>query len=388
MRPKVILFSSNRDTLPASIPYATFTSSELLKQEHPVVSDLINLAHLDVEKLKTDNRQKRHTLIEIAGQISTKKFTAFWKQNDIEFVFNIDTELASIFIRDKGNINIYRPEQRSEGFQWFLSFYLRLEASGREKNNIILVDEPGLFLHAKAQKDVLKVFEELSKTNQILFTTHSPYLIDPNHLNRVRLVVKKDYKTVIINSFHEGGADRETLTPITTAIGLDISNDLFFTKSDWNIVNEGVSDYYYLRGMIHFLKSSTNYEFPANTLIPCFGHTTVGLMTSFLDALGLKYKILLDKKDTEKTKNKLIRDGISDNSFLFAGTTRDESIEHLFSEDDRQNLGITDDYESKGIISRAIYEKIILGSYTPSSETITNFKNLLDKIKSEIPSDS
>ena len=91
--------------------------------------------------------------------------------------------------------------------------------------NIILLDEPGPYLHPKAQNDILKALEILATSDQIIFTTHSPYLINPNTLERVRLV-RRDSKncTVIQNQVHAARiGDNEVYTPIMTAIGLDLS---------------------------------------------------------------------------------------------------------------------------------------------------------------------
>ncbi len=389
IKPKIITFSSFDDTLPHEVPFDEFTILDTLKVNYPIVYDLVNLAELDVTKLKTDNKLIRHNITQHAAGISTNKFSEFWKQHPIEFVFEIDSESTSIFIRDEGKTYAYKPEQRSEGFQWFLSFFLRLESAGvNNSNNLILVDEPGLNLHYRAQQDVLKVFEKLSKQNQVIFSSHSPYLIDPDHLNRVRLVVKEDDKTVLRNSFHEGGTDFDTLTPIITALGFDLTKTILFSKLNYNIVIEGISDYYYLRAMCEYLQKYENFQFPKDiSFVPCVGHTTVSTMTSFLIAAGLKFKILLDQKGTEKTLNKLKKDGISENEIVLAGFSRNDSIEELFSTKDKKTNLDGSNQESKGIISRKFYEKVVNSKQSFELETINNFKKLLDELKSEIKPD-
>ena len=385
IRPKIITFSSFNDTIPHEVPFNDFKILDTLKTNYPIVYDLVNLSELDVSKLETDSKLIRHNLTQHATGISSDKFSEFWKQHPIEFVFDIDSDSTSIFIRDKGKTYAYKPEQRSEGFQWFLSFFLRLESAGNNNsNNLILVDEPGLYLHYRAQQDVLKVFEKLSKHNQVIFTTHSPYLIEPDHLNRVRLVVKEDDKTTIKNSFHEGGTDFDTLTPIITALGFDLTRSILFSKLNYNIVMEGISDYYYLRAMCEYLKKYENFKFSEDiSFVPCVGHTTVSTMVSFLIAAGLKFKILLDKKGTEKTSNKLKKDGIFDNEILFAGFNQNDSIEELFSKQDKKIHLNTSSQESKGILARKFYEKSSsLQSF--EAETIDNFKNLLNEIQSAI----
>ena len=148
---------------------------------------------------------------------------------------------------------------------------------------------------------------------------------------------------------------------------------------------EGISDYYYLRAMCEHLKKYENFKFSEDiSFVPCVGHTTVSTMTSFLIAAGLKFKILLDKKGTEKTLNKLKKDGIFENEILLAGSNPKDSIEELFSIKDNKTHLHNSNQESKGILARKFYEKISNSQQSFESETINNFKNLLNEIKSEI----
>jgi len=381
LRPKVVKFSSFDDILPSQVPYSEFTE-ENLKANHRIVYDLGKLAGIDFNEFQTDDRQVRENLTEQAARITTIKFMKFWKQNPVEFKFRIDEPQVSIFVRDKGKEVSYKPEQRSKGFQWYLSFYLRLEAQAREKNSLILIDEPGLYLHAKAQKDVLDVLENESEKNQVIFTTHSPYLIDPNELNRIRLVIKdeKTEQTIITNSFHKG-ADADTLTPIVTAIGLDLTRGLLFSK-ELNLVLEGISDYYYLRAMIEILKKSGRFEFPENiSLIPCVGNTNMGLIISLLHGLDLKYKVIIDKKGSTRVINRLKNSGLKDDEIITIGKTENDSIEELFETSDREKYQIDSKSISKAAISRSFYEKVKSGEYTKFSEaTLAGFVFLLDII--------
>lgn len=377
-RPKVVKFSSFDDILSSQVPYSEFTEANL-KANHRIVYDLAKLADIDLDKFQTDDRQVRENLTEAAARITTSKFMEYWKQNPVEFKFRIDEPHVSIFVRDEGKEISYKPEQRSKGFQWYLSFYLRLEAQAREKNSLILIDEPGLYLHAKAQKDVLAVLENESKKNQVIFTTHSPYLIDPNELNRIRLVVKdeKTEQTILTNSFHKG-ADADTLTPIVTAIGLDLTRGLLFSK-ELNLVLEGISDYYYLRAMIEVLKKSGRFEFPENiSLIPCVGNTNTGLIISLLYGLDLKYKVIIDKKGSIRVINRLKNSGLKDNEIIVIGETENDSIEELFEASDREKYQIDSKSINKAAISRSFYEKVKSGEYTEFSEaTLAGFVSLL-----------
>jgi len=382
-QPRVIKFSSFDDILPSEVPYAEFTE-ELLKTNHKIVYDLVNLAGIDLEKIQSDDTQLRENLSEKAARITTRKFKEFWDQDQIEFIFRFTEPNVSIYIRDEGKETSFKPDQRSKGLQWFLSFYLRLNAEGREENNLILIDEPGLYLHAKAQENVLRVLESESNNSQIIFTTHSPYLIDPNELNRIRLVVKdeKTNQTNITSSFYIGG-DADTLTPIITAIGLDLSKLLFFSKT-LNVVLEGISDYYFLRGIITFLEKTENYDFPDDiSLISSIGNANVNVIVSILMGLGFPYKIILDNKGSSKIFNKLKRDGIEPD-IIKVGTKETDSIEDLFDKIDRERYQLDNKSLSKAAISRRFYENVKTNEYKDFSPlTLTNFKTLLDKIKAD-----
>ena len=125
------------------------------------------------------------------------------------------------------------PESRSLGFRWYLSFYINFIAQTFEaKANefVFLLDEPGIHLHPSGQKDLTKVMEDLAIKNQLLFTTHSPFMINREYPQRVRLVTKGREGTKI-----EPYAYRENWKPLRRSIGLKIG-DLFFFNDNSLIV--------------------------------------------------------------------------------------------------------------------------------------------------------
>ena len=382
--PRVILFSSFNDILPSQIQYTEFVNVAALKQNNRIVDDLAQLSGLDRQKLSTGDSQNKANLMNKASKISSDEFGKHWHQSPIEISFRADGPLVLFFIQDKGKEVLYRPDQRSKGLQWYISFFLRLTSEG-EENKILLIDEPGLYLHAKAQLDVLGLLEELAEKNQIIFTTHSPYLIDASKLGRLRLVTNNS-KTgnTEINNFNTN-ADTETLTPIITAIGLDVTKGFAFPNKK-NVVVEGVSDYYYLQAMLHYLKNNEKYDFPDDIIfIPCVGNNNVGTVVSLLHAYGLNYKILLDRKGTAKTKNALIKDGIAEMKIISVGKNSSDSIEELFDTKDQKNYNILDGGVSKTLISRGFYDKITSkkDKHIFSAPTLTNFRELFNEIKND-----
>ena len=125
------------------------------------------------------------------------------------------------------------------------------ETKGELKNAVLLLDNPGWVLHPSGQKDLLDALEEIAKSNQIVITTHSPFLIDKNKLERIRIVKREaDVGTKVYEKFWDSPYD--SLQQIRVAIGADISDSLFGGKN--NIIVEGESDRVYLETMAEYLK--------------------------------------------------------------------------------------------------------------------------------------
>jgi predicted ATP-dependent endonuclease of OLD family len=237
------------------------------------------------------------------------------------------------FIYDDDEVTPFKPSQRSKGLQWFLSFFLTLNSESND-NSIILIDEPGLFLHAKAQEDVLKVLENIATKQQVMFTTHSPYLIDANRLDRIRLAIKdKNNHTKIENKIHKG-ADKNTMTPIITAVGLDITKTLSFSPTS-NILLEGMSDYYYLQAMRKYLGAKCVIGIDVQ-FIPNVGADQIPNMAALLFGWGVDFKVLLDND----TKGSSVANKLMNNLFLdkdkvvLIDTGKNHAIEDVFTNKD------------------------------------------------------
>ncbi|MEH6891857.1 AAA family ATPase, partial [Bacillus sp. JJ864] len=258
--PNIILFNSFEDHLPEFI-----TEEDI---EKSVIKNFFSLTSCNPESLFNVFGKERSKLINSISTTVTGDFQNYYNQDKIKIKMNADGERVYFEIYDDNDdINPFFISQRSQGFQWFLSFFITLNAE-KKQNSVILIDEPGLFLHAKAQQDVLEMLINLSEKHQIVITTHSPYFIDPDRLDRVSLVIKDELTyTYVENKVHKG-SDYTTLTPIITAIGLDITRNIGFSR-DFNIITEGISDYYYLQVMKEYLRR--NYVLIDFNIIPAQG---------------------------------------------------------------------------------------------------------------------
>lgn len=143
-------------------------------------------------------KRTRSILLQSAGAKVTGRFAEWWKQGDYHFRFEADGNHFRIWVADARRPQEVELEHRSTGLQWFLSFFLVFlhEAKGEHDNCVLLLDEPGHSLHPLAQRDLSAFFEGLSESNQIIYTTHSPFLVDADRLARARKVfVDRDGST-------------------------------------------------------------------------------------------------------------------------------------------------------------------------------------------------
>lgn len=213
------------------------------------------ITEADIKKSQ-DNKEKRSILLQSASAKLTRQFKEWWKQGEYTFRLEADGEYFSILVSDNLRADEVDLELRSTGLQWFLSFYLifLVESQEENKNAVILLDEAGLTLHPMAQKDLANFFNELARNNQIINTTHSPFIVDTTSIDRCRVVYSDDSgKTVASSNLREnaGPLNTKSIYAVHAALGLSVSDMLL--QGSKNVVIEGVSDQFYLNGIKLFL---------------------------------------------------------------------------------------------------------------------------------------
>lgn len=279
---------------------------------------LCKVAGLDPKELNdllAQDHEQRQQLANRAGAIVTRKIRQLWSDRELKVRFNLDAGHFDTLVSDPNafydvEVNL---NERSRGLKWFFSFYITFAADtagGPAENAILLLDEPGLFLHALAQRDLLNHFAG-DFTNQIIFTTHSPFMIPTEDLPSIRTVnIDEKTGTTVTN---DPTGDRLTLFPLQTALGYDLSQTLFVGER--NLVVEGVSDYWYLSSVSDYLREKSSAGLMDGlVLTPAGGAQKVSYMLALLTSQSLRVLVLLDderrSRDTaeELVKSKLIRE--------------------------------------------------------------------------------
>ena len=165
-----------------------------------------------------------------------------------------DAQYLKVVVEDDIGVDI-ELDQRSEGFQWLVSFFVVFfsEAEDKHENAILLLDEPGMSLHGLKQRDFRETITRLAETNQTLFTTHSPFLVGPDELDIVRVVELKNRKEGTKVHTTISSSDPAGLLPLQEALGYDLASSLFSQQR--NLVLEGITDYWYLESISELLKA-------------------------------------------------------------------------------------------------------------------------------------
>ena len=237
---------------------------ELGKQGAPVASqhnrNVQPQQTKDNIEMTADKKAERTTLLNSASAKLTSEFRNWWRQGTYKFRLQADGDYFRIWVSDDKRDDEIELEQRSTGLQWFLSFFLTflVESQDAHKGAILLLDEAGLTLHPKAQEDLMDFFNglsegdqnDLSEGNQIIHTTHSPFLLNSSHIDRVKVVFTDADGYTVVSSDLRASTDKQnekSIYPAHAALGLSVSDILL--NGCQAVIVEGTSDQYYLNAI-------------------------------------------------------------------------------------------------------------------------------------------
>ena len=205
-----------------------------------------------------------------------------------------DGQYLKMVIQDELGVQI-EVDQRSEGFQWLVSFFVVFfaEAKDAHANAILLLDEPGLSLHGLKQREFRQTISRLAKGNQTIYTTHSPFLVGPEELDLVRVVemTDRDEGTKVHTSVT--ASDPAALLPLQEALGYDLAQSLFTQQR--NLVLEGLTDFWYFEATAQLLRAAGLADLNQKiALLPANTAGKVVYFATILHANNLKVAALLD----------------------------------------------------------------------------------------------
>lgn len=320
---------------------------------------MLELSRVDIQEfIKATNFESFISELEATSNAISDELFEYWKTNQhLEIKFEIESvpepgnpsvlrRFLNVRIRNTKHRVSLPLGNRSKGFIWFFSFlvwFSKIQAD-KSKQYIILLDEPGLNLHASAQADLLRyINEKLAPNYQVVYTTHSPFMIETSRIHRIRTVFDTlDPKkgSIVSESIQE--KDPDTLFPLQAALGYDIAQNLFV--SDKNLLVEGPGDLIYFEIMKEVLKQHGKTSLRDDiTVVPVGGLDKVSSFISLLRGSQLKITCILDTFTDQKGKRRLddmvANKIIKEKNILFfdkyaSNASGQSDIEDMFSVDE------------------------------------------------------
>lgn len=264
---------------------------------------IIGVSHSDFlsacqQGSKATQITQRNNIKRLINQKLNKAFHEFYKTEKLYLGIEFNAGIITFTINKEDGTTLLLSE-RSNGLRWYLNLFIDMLANGAIKNNVVfLLDEPGTNLHVNAQRELLRLFNHLADNgNQIVYTTHSPYMLDMENdgIHRIRAVVKNDdentyiYKTAY-DSRITPDSQNDTLTPIIRALGMNLLDTFGPAKDKLNVITEGSSDYIY----ITLMAKQLGIDLSKVAFIPSQGATNCVNIAMILHGWGCRYVALFD----------------------------------------------------------------------------------------------
>ena len=352
------LYFSDYNTLPGKLNLtqlkARVVANTLDLKDRSILA-LLNSAGVELDDLlrAVSHEEMLARLQSVSIEISDRVFE-FWKQNEqLEVEITIGEDPVDeppynsglniyIHIKNKRHRVSVPFDQRSKGFVWFFSFIVWFDdaqAQAEAKTPIfLLLDEPGLNLHALAQADFLKYIDHLGLTHQVLYTTHSPFLVESDALERVRVVEDRDTEGTTVSDQLDS-RDPKSIFPLQAALGYTIAQNLFIAEK--NLLIEGPADLLYLQAASSALEAAGRTFFePTAVLVPTGGVDKVSTFIALLGGNKLKIVVCTDNAGVpdqhlaDMIKKKIISDKLVLDYAMFrpapAKSTDASDVEDLF----------------------------------------------------------
>ncbi len=300
------------------------------KPEDKIFLDFLRLAGTSLDELNQSPRyEELNAKCEAASADITEQIFEYWSQNDHLKVevrlsegrkedpppFHSGAVARARIFNNLHQVSVAFSE-RSAGFVWFFSFLVQFTMMRRDASNVILLlDEPGLTLHGKAQADLLHYIEaELLPKYQIIYTAHSPFMVPTSRLVDCRIVEDIQMRGTNSRVYSEGtrisedvlSTDKDTLFPLQGALGYSVTQSLFVGEN--TLLVEGPSDILYLSALSNEIEKRGGTSLnPKWTLCPAGGIDNIKPFLSLFVGNELNIAVLTDKVQGDKSKIERIR---------------------------------------------------------------------------------
>ncbi len=313
-----------------------------LKPDEETILMIMGMAGLDLDeevvKGNAIDKEQRMLDMQNASRTLTDLISDRWTQKKYEVIFQVDGQHFMIFVKSRSDKNMIPLEDRSKGFQWFFSFdmYFMHETGGNFKNAVILLDEPGLHLHASAQRDLLERMKAYAQDCQLIYTTHLPFMIDTRRLDNIYIAEESPGKGIKIHT-NLVTADKDARFTLQAALGLSWNQSLLFGQ--YNLIVEGVHDDWFLTIFSTLFEEDGQMGLdPELVITPAGSASKVAYIGTILHGQKLHVAALLDSDSAgEQASKQLVHKWIFDSMcVIMVGDvigSKPCALEDLFGED-------------------------------------------------------
>ena len=284
-----------------------------LSNEEQTIKIILDLAKIEIDDfLSKGNTPEGRTVRSFdkraASSYLSKQFRDLWTQKKVNFHIEIDGTTLNIFAEDEAVGMPVRLHRRSSGFRWHVSFAWKFThaSQGQYKECILLLEEPGIHLHYSGQRDLLEVFDRLSVTNTILYTTHLASMVDLSYPERVRIVEIRDNHSTVKKGVVS--TQRAPMAVIELSLGLtgDMSGLL---GSRQTLIVEGGDDALILHKLSGILRGEGKPHLSDKVYLwPARGAPKTPMYAAFAVGQGWDSGVLLDTDPEGHTAKKKIDD--------------------------------------------------------------------------------
>ncbi|WP_104087761.1 ATP-dependent endonuclease [Cryobacterium sp. N19] len=259
-------------------------------ETNPAVKESHNIAVVAHQR-KLDSRQYQ---LNAASVTLTSDLRRVWGDDALQLRIVADGQYLKVMVVDDLGVEI-ELDQRSEGFRWLVSFFVvfRSQAEDALEGAILLLDEPGLSLHALKQQEFRKTISLLGEDNQIIYSTHSPFMVGSDELDLVRIAEMKDRASGTKIHSRLQVDDPRSVFPLQAALGYELAQNMFSQKR--NLVCEGVTDMFYLNAINDAAGSDGGPAFKNSpAIIPAGTASKVAYFVTIYAGQNLEVAALLD----------------------------------------------------------------------------------------------
>lgn len=307
--PKPRYFSNVFD-LEDDVDLDKFAADPFSSKTFSCVAQICGLTPMGMDRARNATPAQRDGYLNTKSSVLASRLNRFWRQENYTFILTIDGSNLRLQVKDKTTGTTTSLSERSDGFRWWMAFFLDLSAYLTRKSgrSVILLDNPATELHEKGKGDVLRFIQEAVRSDriQIIYSTHERALVDPWRTDRIRVadLTPKGTKIKTVKDASSNGM----LETVMNSIGSPARYSLFGAPR--TVSFEGVSDTYIVSAINEYMSRtnpSVSLDRDVYSINTMSGITKATYVLSMYKNLDLDFVIVVDRG--RESKNVAIKIG-------------------------------------------------------------------------------